>query len=61
MYLKCTEFIILVPSDYIVSTDSLNWGAARAACKKKGMDLAVAETLNEFNCINDKIAFAGTI
>lgn len=48
-----------VPSTYTVSTDTLNWGAARAACKKQSADLVSIETEQENKCVKEKIQLAG--
>lgn len=48
-----------VPATYTVSTDTLNWGAARAACKKQSADLVSIETEQENKCVKDKIQLAG--
>jgi hypothetical protein len=51
--------VILVTKRFKMSTDQLNWGAARAACKAKGMDLANPTTSEENLCLVDAIEMAG--
>jgi hypothetical protein len=48
-----------VPATYTVSTDTLSWGAARAACKKQSADLVSIETEQENKCVKEKIQLAG--
>jgi hypothetical protein len=50
---------ILVTKRFKMSTNQLNWGAARAACKAKGMDLANPTTPEENLCLVDAIDMAG--
>jgi hypothetical protein len=49
----------IVSSKYSVSTDLQNWGQARVACKKLGMDLVTIETEEENTCVKEKIQLAG--
>lgn len=49
----------LVTKKFTISTNQLNWGAARAACKAKSMDLANPTTTEENLCLLDTIELAG--
>jgi len=50
---------VAVLNNITFSTDKLSWGDARAACKKKGMDLAVLETEKENICVTDRLELLG--
>ena len=44
-----------VKKNFTIFTNQLNWGASRAACKAKGMDLANPITQKEKLCLVNKI------
>jgi hypothetical protein len=50
--------LTLVKKNFTIFTNQLNWGAARAACKAKGMDLANPITQKEKLCLVNKIELA---